>query len=67
MPPLPATPADRLLRAAEARDRADKLNDPKARQTALLIARGDERLAKSAECLARLKLPMDSIEIEPPE
>jgi hypothetical protein len=65
MSPLPATPADWLFRAAEARDLADTLNDPMVRRTMLLIARGYERLAESARCLERLNLPTEPPQVEP--
>ena len=64
MPPLPATPGYWLLRAADAQALADELLDERAKRTMLLIARGYARLAKHAESIKALNLPIDRLEVD---
>ena len=53
------TPADWLIRAADARQLADTMTDQGSRQTLLMIALGYEKMARHAALLRDLKLPID--------
>lgn len=45
------------IRAAEAREEAARLNDPKAKRTLLLVAAGYDKLAEHAASIERSGLP----------
>lgn len=51
--------AEWLLRAEDARQLADTMNDAGARHTMLVIAAGYEKMARHAALLQNLNLPTD--------
>jgi hypothetical protein len=55
----PATPAQWLARAAEARAAADAMQDATAKRTMLAVAAGYEKMARYAAALASTRLPTE--------
>ena len=51
--------AEWLIKAADARQLADTMNDAGARQTMLMFAAGYEKMARHAALMRDLKLPVD--------
>jgi hypothetical protein len=60
---LPWTPGYWLVQAADAKALAEELNDPRAKQTMLMIAVGYEKLAAHATAVAKLKVPIEQPEV----
>jgi hypothetical protein len=56
---VPPTAMQWLFRAEEAKNLAEVLNDPKAKQSMLRIALGYERLAEYAVSVEQSRLPRD--------
>lgn len=66
MTTAPATPAYWSFCAAEARLRADDIDDPRAKHVADIVIRGYEQLAEHTRELDELEMPIDRQQVEYP-